>query len=85
MTLVQEAQQVLRLSPAQRERTILRVDAGGGSPDDVNALLLRSYHFPGKEFSGRKTKKLAQSVTDWRDDPKVAGRQVGWVQIPTDD
>ena len=39
--LVLAAEQTLALDEAQRRRTILRVDAGGGSLDDVNWALRR--------------------------------------------
>ncbi len=39
--LMQAAEQTLELDERQRERTLVRVDAGGGSVDDVNWLLAR--------------------------------------------
>jgi len=64
---------------AKRARTILRMDAGGGSVEDVNWALERGYQVHCKDYSGTRAQSLAQSVTHWVDDPKVAGRQVGWV------
>jgi hypothetical protein len=43
--LVMAAEQTLELDTAQRARTILRVDAGGGSLADVNWALQRGYPF----------------------------------------
>jgi hypothetical protein len=77
--LVQAAEQVLELDAARRARTLIRVDAGGGSVDDVNWLLTRDYATLAKEYSGKRAHKLAASVSEWLDDPRVAGRQVGWV------
>lgn len=64
---------------AKRGRTIIRMDAGGGSVADVNWALARGYQVHGKDYSGRRAQDLAQSVTHWVDDPRVPGRQVGWV------
>jgi hypothetical protein len=35
-----------------------------------------------KDYSGTRAQTLAASVTDWVDDPRIAGRQVGWVREP---
>jgi hypothetical protein len=78
--LVEAAEQTLELDEARRQRTILRVDAGGGSVDDVNWVLQRGYHFHGKDYSANRVKTLMESV-DWVTDPKDANRQFGWVTI----
>lgn len=78
--LVQAAEQTLGLAEPKRTRTLLRVDAGGGSLDDVNRALSRGYQFLGKDYSGQRARRLAQTVTTWIDDPDEAGRQVGWVE-----
>ncbi len=80
--LLLAAEQVLDLDEAKRARTILRADAHGGSQDDVNWALRRGYHIHTKEYSADRARKLAASVTVWYDDPKVPGRQVGWVTAP---
>jgi hypothetical protein len=77
--LVEAAEQVLGLDAARRARTLIRVDAGGGSVDDVNWLLARGYPILVKEYSGKRAHKLAATVVDWMDDPRVPGRQIGWV------
>jgi hypothetical protein len=77
--LVEAAEQVLDLDAARRARTLIRVDAGGGSVDDLNWLLGRDYQVLAKEYSGKRAHKLAATVEDWVDDPRVAGRQIGWV------
>lgn len=77
--LVTAAAQTLRLTAAKRARTIVRVDAGGGSLDDVNWLLEHGYAVHAKEYSSRRAHALAESVTEWVDDPRVPGRQMGWV------
>ncbi|RME60981.1 transposase [Candidatus Parcubacteria bacterium] len=77
--LVLAAEEVLDLDEEKRERTILRMDGHGGSRDDVNWALERGYHLHTKEYSTDRARKLAETVETWHDDPKVPGRQVGWV------
>jgi hypothetical protein len=45
----------------------------------VNWALSRGYHLHTKEYSGDRARKLAETVVEWHADPKVPGRQVGWV------
>ncbi len=83
--LVEAAEQVLGLDAAKRRRTILRVDAGGGSLDDINWALARGYQLHTKDDSRQRARKLGRSVTEWLDDPQIPGRQVGWVTAPATD
>jgi len=77
--LIAAAEQTLALDPAKRARTIVRIDGGGGSVDDINGLLERGYAVHAKDYSSARAQTLAATVTDWIDDPRVPGRQVGWV------
>jgi hypothetical protein len=77
--LVEAAEQVLEADAARRARTLIRVEAGGGSVDDINWLLARDYATLAKEYSGKRAHKLAATVVEWIDDPRVPGRQLGWV------
>jgi hypothetical protein len=79
--LIEAAERTLELDAEKRFRTILRVDAGGGSVDDVNWALKRGYQFHGKDYSGSRAQVLADSVAEWIDDPRIPGRQVGWVTL----
>jgi hypothetical protein len=81
-TLILQAEQVLELDAAKRRRTIARIDAAGGSQDEVNWLLDRDYLVLTKEYSRQRSRKLAQSVTTWWPDPQIADRDVGWVTTP---
>jgi hypothetical protein len=82
--LMEAAEMTLELDQAKRARTMVRVDAGGGSLGDLNWLLERGYQVHGKDYSGRHARVLAQSVEQWFDDPHVAGRQMGPVwEAPT--
>jgi hypothetical protein len=77
--LVEAAEQVLK---PEQHRTIVRVDGGGGRDADVNWLLTRDYHILIKVKNWKRTQKLARSVLTWHPDPKVPGREVGWVTQP---
>lgn len=79
--LVLAAEEVLALKEEKRKHTILRADGHGGSQGDVNWALSRGYHVHTKEYSGDRARKLAETVEVWRDDPKVPGRQIGWVAV----
>jgi hypothetical protein len=83
--LIQATEHVLELDAAKRARTIVRLDAGGGSLNDINWVLSRGYHLHTKDFSSVRASRLAASVSEWLDDPLIPGRQVGWVEIPPTD
>jgi hypothetical protein len=80
--LVAAAEQVLELDEEQRPQVILRVDAGGGTVDNINGMLQQGYQVLVKVKTWSQACKLARSVTTWYLDPKVKGREVGWVQAP---
>ncbi len=81
--LIMAAEQILDLSEEKRARTIVRVDAGGGSLSEINWLLSQGYQVHAKDYSGQRAQRLARSVRRWLDDPRIEGRQVGWVSEPT--
>jgi Transposase DDE domain group 1 len=83
--LVEEAEQTLGLDEARRQRTVLRIDAGGGSMNGINWLLRRGYHVHCKDFSTRRAAHFALSVEEWHDDPRRAGRQLGWALVKEGD
>lgn len=80
-TLIEAAEEVLDLSGDKRAQTLVRLDAGGGSLDDVNFLLLRGYVVLAKDYSNQRAATLAAGVREWYDDPKVCERQVGLVRL----
>lgn len=80
--LVAASEAVLELAPERRKRTIIRVDGGGGRDADLNWLLQRDYFIVAKVKNWQRTKKLAQSVQQWYQDPKVPQREVGWITTP---
>jgi hypothetical protein len=81
MELVTQTETTLMLSDA-RESTVWRVDAGGGSDGNINAMLQRGYHVLTKVHSWQRAQRLARSVQNWVRDPRVASRDVGWVSLP---
>jgi len=81
--LIAAAERTLELDPAKRARTIVRIDGGGGSVEDSNGLLERGYVAHAKDYSPARAQTLARGVTDGVDDPRVPGRQVGWVTQDT--
>jgi len=78
--LITAAEHILDLDQSKRARTIVRVDAGGGSVGEINWLLSQGYQVMAKDYSGQRAQKLATSVTNWVDDPRIEGRQIGWVR-----
>lgn len=80
--LVAAAADVLGLEPAQGRRTIVRIDGGGGNDNDINWMLRNDYQLMVKIKHWRCALKLGKSVTVWYPDPKVEGRDVGWVEAP---
>jgi len=82
--LLLAAEATLHLDADKRRRTIVRVDAGGGSLGDVNWLLARDYQVHCKDYSGQQAKRLARSVHDWYIDPQLPERQFGWVSEATE-
>lgn len=82
--LIEATERVLELDEPKRKRTILRIDSGGGSVEDINWVLRRGYQVHGKDYSGVRAKTLAESVTEWICDPSDRGRQIGWVTLETD-
>lgn len=80
--LVEMAETALNPGPTQRRRTVLRVDAGGGSETNINWILNRDYWLLIKIHNWQRVRKLSASVTDWYTDAQVLDRQVGWVTTP---
>jgi hypothetical protein len=80
--LIAFAEEVLALDEQKRLRTILRIDGGGGDDENINWVLDRGYQILVKVKNWRRAHKLAATVRRWYPDPKVADREVGWVEEP---
>jgi hypothetical protein len=81
--LVQAAAEVLDLDEAKRARTLIRFDAGGGSAEAINALLRAGYAVHGKDYAGKRTKKLSRTIKVWFSDPTDPNRQFAWLPQET--
>jgi hypothetical protein len=80
--LIEMAEKALNFSQNQRARTVLRVDAGGGTEGNINWILNRGYWLLIKVHNWQRVMKLIARVTTWYPDPRVLGREVGWVEEP---
>ena len=77
--LVVASEEVLTLHYARRQRTLIRIDSGGGSLDDVNWLLDRGYQLRCKDVSSKRAEVWATTVVEWFSDPAHKDRELGWV------
>jgi hypothetical protein len=76
------AETALALTPAQRKRTVWRMDGGSGSDEQLCWLLARDYHVLAKGYSNRRAAALAKQVARW--DAYRADTWLGEVEPPTD-
>lgn len=81
--LVSAAEEALQLDYDGRTRTLLRMDAGGGTLDDLNWCLTRGYQLHCKDISSKRAEARAATVQEWFEDPHNPGREFGWV-VPGD-
>jgi len=80
--LMKMAENVLNLDENRRERTILRVDGGGGTDGNINWALLRRYFWMSKVKNWQRTSKLVAPITDWQSIPDLSAHEVAWVPAP---
>lgn len=84
--MVQKMERVLNLKgKSQRELIRLRFDAGFGTDENINYTLWRGYQLLTKMYSGKRAKKLANSVKEWVDISPSSdnnSRQAGWITKP---
>jgi hypothetical protein len=83
--VIEETEWALDLDAQKLARTVLRIDAGGGSLHDVNWLLKRGYQIHSKDVSLKRAAGIAQTVKEWISDPLHPGRQVGWATCGSHD
>lgn len=77
---VEAAETTLELDAERRKRTVLRIDAGAGSLDEMNWLLERGYQLHCKDCSSERAKAFASTVREWFTDATKPDRQMGWVE-----
>ncbi|MHC4397942.1 MAG: transposase [Planctomycetota bacterium] len=84
--MVAKMEKVLQLATKEHRHYIrLRLDGGFGTDENINFALWRGYELLAKMFSGKRARKLAQSVEEWVDVPTSTPdgpRQAGWVTTP---
>jgi len=80
--LIKMAENVLDLDENRRKRTILRVDAGGGTDANINFFLERGYFGMIKVKNWQRTCKLVKTVTSWQALPQLPDHEWGWVGEP---
>ncbi len=62
---VRATETALELTPAQRQRTVWRLDGGSGSDKHLRWLLARGYQVMAKGMSNRRAEALAHQVSRW--------------------
>lgn len=62
---VRRMEALLDLAPAQRARTLLRIDGGFGSDGNINWALARGYQVLAKAYSGKRAQAFARAVSTW--------------------
>ncbi|HMW02295.1 MAG TPA: transposase [Acidobacteriota bacterium] len=83
--LVKQAMEVLELDETKRGQTVIRLDAGGGSQDQVNWLEAQGFVYCTKEYSGKRVMALIPKNIEWIPDPKTDRRDVAFLTaLPTD-
>ena len=77
------AQTLLGLTAEQRQRTIIRSDAGAGTDGNINWLLWHGYQVLMKGFSGSRAVNLARKLdpTAWLEDAQRQ-RWIVWAPAP---
>ena len=85
-SMVKKMENILQLNDmSQRKLIRFRLDAGFGTDDNINYALWRGYHLLVKMYSGKRAKKLANSVKEWVDISPSSNnnsRQAGWITEP---
>jgi hypothetical protein len=68
---IREVERVLGSSPKERQRTLVRLDGGFGTDENLRWLCERGYHFVAKGYGGSRAKKLARGVPEgaWHEGP----------------
>lgn len=79
LELAAGAEDTLSLEERQRSRTLLRVDGGAGTVEDVNRALEAGYHVLAKVYSWKTARGLCETVPHWVNDERTPGRQAGYV------
>jgi hypothetical protein len=79
---VTSSEPVLTLHRPERQRTLLRIDGGGGETEQVNWELRRGYLILVKAQGWKGIQKMARPVITWTPDPRDPDRQMAWAPEP---
>lgn len=82
LELIKMAENMLDLDENRRKRTILRVDAGGGTDANINFFLECGYFGMIKTKNWQRTCKLIKTVKNWQSIPQLPDHECGWVGEP---
>lgn len=77
--LLEESSRILGLTERMKARTLIRLDAGGGTRENINGLIEAGYHILVKIYAWHTATAMRRQVQRWIDDPRTPGRQVGRV------
>ena len=68
---INEVERLLKSSPKRRSRTLIRLDGGFGTDENVEWLCTSGYQFVVKGYGGGRASKLARSVAEdgWHEGP----------------
>ena len=80
--LIEMAENTLDLDESRRNRTVVRVDAGGGTDANINFMLARGYLLILKSKNWQRTYKLIKTVRDWQPLPQLPDHECNWVGQP---
>ena len=84
--MVEKMEHILGLTDISHRKLIrFRLDAGFGTDENIDYALWRGYHLLVKMYSGKRAKKLANSVKEWVDISPSSdnnSRQAGWITEP---
>ena len=81
--LLEEASRVLNLTKETKARTLVRLDAGGGTKGEIEGLIQAGYQILVKIYAWHTATAMRRQVQRWIDDPRTPGRHVGWVPTGT--
>ena len=77
---IKEIERLLKSTPRKRKRTLVRLDGGFGTDENLEWLCSRGYQLVAKGYHGGRAKKLARSVPEeaWQEGP-TAGQSLAVV------
>lgn len=74
--VLDETEDILRLTDYKRRRTILRTDSA--ATGHLNNFMQRGFHIHSKQHIPSRIKEFARNVKKWTPDPENDNRELGW-------